>query len=57
MEEIKFRGKRKDNGEWIYGYFYKNMDLSIKNLFKIHIFDKQYHVKLLHFSPRRHGSS
>jgi len=23
MEEIKFRGKRKDNGEWVYGYFFK----------------------------------
>jgi len=24
MREIKFRGKRKDNGEWVYGYYYKN---------------------------------
>ncbi|NFH90519.1 hypothetical protein FDA33_09975 [Clostridium botulinum] len=23
MNEIKFRGKRKDNNEWVYGYFYK----------------------------------
>ena len=23
MSEIKFRGKRKDNGEWIYGYYVK----------------------------------
>lgn len=21
MREIKFRGKRKDNGEWVYGYY------------------------------------
>lgn len=21
--EIKFRGKRKDNGEWVYGFFFK----------------------------------
>lgn len=24
--EIKFRGKRLDNGEWVYGYFYKEND-------------------------------
>ena len=24
MREIKFRGKRKDNGEWVYGYFAMN---------------------------------
>jgi len=23
MRQIKFRGKRKDNGEWVFGYFYK----------------------------------
>ena len=23
--KIKFRGKRKDNGEWIYGYYYKEI--------------------------------
>ena len=23
MEEIKARAKRKDNGEWVFGYFYK----------------------------------
>lgn len=22
MREIKFRGKRKDNGEWVYGYYH-----------------------------------
>lgn len=24
MHEIKFRGKRIDNGEWVYGYYIKN---------------------------------
>ncbi|WP_159436148.1 YopX family protein [Anaerosalibacter sp. Marseille-P3206] len=24
MREIKFRGKRADNGEWTYGYYYKH---------------------------------
>jgi len=26
MREIKFRGKRVDNGEWVYGYFVKAWD-------------------------------
>lgn len=26
MREIKFRGKRKDNNEWIYGFVWKSID-------------------------------
>lgn len=26
MREIKFRGKRKDNEEWVYGYLFKILD-------------------------------
>jgi len=26
MREIKFRGKAKDNGEWVYGYYWKQGD-------------------------------
>lgn len=25
MRDIKFRGKRIDNGEWVYGYYWKSM--------------------------------
>ena len=27
MREIKFRGKRKDNGEWVVGYYYSECDV------------------------------
>ena len=34
--EIKFRGKRKDNGEWVYGYYFKSSSL---DKHYIHLFD------------------
>ena len=41
--EIKFRGKRKDNGEWIYGYYVRDCENSLiivigeKALYNLHI--------------------
>ena len=29
MRTIKFRAKRIDNGEWVYGHFYKTPDVSL----------------------------
>lgn len=37
MREIKFRGKRKDNGEWVYGYFYREKESYYYILQNIHI--------------------
>ena len=30
MEEILFRGKHKNNGEWVYGYFIQALDIENK---------------------------
>lgn len=46
MREIKFRGQRVDNREWVYG------DLEycrLKNLARIHIYDKEGYYKRQHF--------
>ena len=29
MREIKFRGKRKDNGEWVYGAYYQHEKVTL----------------------------
>jgi uncharacterized phage protein (TIGR01671 family) len=31
MRETKFRGKRKDTGEWVYGYYSKDTITNLKN--------------------------
>lgn len=41
MREIKFRGKRKDNGEWIEGY-YAYKELSDEHFIIVPTFDPQY---------------
>ncbi len=39
MREIKFRGKRVDNGEWVYGYYLKLACRSEGKSYFIHIID------------------
>ena len=39
MREIKFRGKRVDNGEWVYGYLINNCDSSSVIVTDYHIGD------------------
>lgn len=33
MREIKFRGKRTDNGEWVYGYLWINKSATIETVY------------------------
>ena len=35
MREIKFRGKRADNGQWVYGYYATFQGINITNVHKI----------------------
>jgi uncharacterized phage protein (TIGR01671 family) len=44
MREIKFRGKRIDNGEWVYGDLVKTYDVDTKKYF-YHIVDEHDSLK------------
>ena len=52
MRQIKFRGKRIDNGEWVYGYLYELplesgnvcMILTTDNIHKDNSIEPQYHL-------------
>lgn len=52
MRQIKFRGKRIDNGEWVYGYLYElplesgnvRMILTTDNIHKDNSIEPQYHL-------------
>lgn len=35
MREIKFRGKRRDNGEWVYGYLYVQRKTSVQKIYTV----------------------
>lgn len=35
MREIKFKAKRKDNQEWVYGYIFKDINKSAQILFNL----------------------
>lgn len=32
MSDIKFRGKRVDNGEWVYGYYMSDLNMLVKHV-------------------------
>lgn len=41
MREILFRGKRKDNGEWVYGYLY----ITHKGEYEIGAYNKKFGIE------------
>jgi hypothetical protein len=47
MREIRFRGKRKDNGEWVYGYLIGN-DVIVGNIveFNVEYFNTEFWYKV-----------
>lgn len=51
MREIKFRGKRLDNGEWVYGYFL----VSQKEDKKLYIVADVLHSELFVIDPKTIG--
>ncbi len=49
MRDIKFRGKRVDNGEWVYGYFYND------NMIGCNIFQTKPHLAAILVDPSTVG--
>ncbi len=45
MKKVKFRGKRIDNGEWIYGYYYEHQP-PLQGIVKMIMFLKKLNATL-----------